>query len=101
MIPGLPFATFRWTILTLAVLAQVYLFLRARRAIRSSRRSERFKTRTVAAVGAFILLLFVLNLLILYRPIPWVYPPAAAQAGGFFPPPPWGLGGGVSPTPSF
>lgn len=79
-------------ILTLAVLAQVYLFLRARHAIRSSRRSERFKTRTVAAVGAFILLLFVLNLLILYRPIPWVYPPAAAQAGIFYPLAVWALG---------
>ncbi|MBU2261888.1 MAG: hypothetical protein KKF02_08200, partial [Proteobacteria bacterium] len=85
MIPGLPFATFRWTILNLAVLAQIYLFFRARHAIRSSRRSESFKTLAVAAVGAFILLLFVVNLAILYRPIPWVYPPAAAQAGIFYP----------------
>ena len=26
MIPGLPFGAFRWTILTLAVLSQLYLF---------------------------------------------------------------------------
>src|SRR4030042_53715 len=48
MIPGLPFATFRWTILTLAVLAQIYLFFRARQTFRSSRRSELFKNLSVA-----------------------------------------------------
>ena len=92
MIPGLPFATFRWTILTLAVLAQLYLFFRARNAIRSSRRSARFKTIAVAAVGALLVLLFVLNMALLYRPIPWVYPPAAAQVGLFYPVAVWGLG---------
>jgi len=92
MIPGLPFGAFRWTILSLAVLSQIYLFFRARRAIRSSQRSERFKSRAVGAVGAFLILVFAANLFILYRPIPWVYPPTAAQAGLFYPPAVWGVG---------
>ena len=51
MMFGLPFATFRLTILSLALLAQIYLFVRARRAIRSSRRSDRFKSRAVGVAG--------------------------------------------------
>ncbi len=54
MIPGLPFGVFRWTILSLAVLSQIYLFFLARRAIRSSQRSERFKDRTVNALGVLL-----------------------------------------------
>ncbi len=92
MIPGLPFGAFRWTILSLAVLSQIYLFFLARRAIRSSQRSDRFKKRAVNAIGAFLILVFAANMFILYRPIPWVYPPAAAQAGLFYPPAIWGVG---------
>ena len=92
MIPGLPFATFRLTILTLALLAQIYLFIRARQAIRSSRRSDRFKSRAVGVAGAAICLLFAANLYILFRPVPWADPPAAAQIGLFYPPAVWGLG---------
>jgi predicted MPP superfamily phosphohydrolase len=92
MIPRMHFATFRWTILTLAVLAQVYLVVRARRAIRSSRRSDRFKSRAIRLVGATIGLLFVMNYYILVRPIPWVDPPMAAQVGLFDPPAVWSLG---------
>jgi len=92
MIPGLPFATFRLTILTLALLAQIYLFIRARQAICSSRRSDRFKSRAVGVAGAAICLLFAANLYILFRPVPWADPPAAAQIGLFYPPAVWGLG---------
>ncbi len=92
MIPGLPFGAFRWTILTLAVLSQLYLFFRARRAIRSSRRSVRFKSRALKAVGVFLVVFFAANLVILYRPIPWVYPPTAAQVGLFYPPAVWSVG---------
>jgi predicted MPP superfamily phosphohydrolase len=92
MIFGLPFATFRVTILTLLLLAQIYLFLRARRAIRSSHRSDRFKSGAVAAAGAAISTLFAANLYILFRPIPWVDPPAAAQIILFYPPVVWSLG---------
>ncbi|MCX5838662.1 MAG: metallophosphoesterase, partial [Deltaproteobacteria bacterium] len=92
MMFGLPFATFRVTILTLALLSQIYLFLRARRAIRSTRRSERFKSRVVGVAGATICLLFTVNLCILFRPIPWADPPAAAQILLFYPPAVWNLG---------
>jgi uncharacterized protein len=92
MMFGLPFATFRTTILTLLLLAQIYLFLRARRAIRSSRRSARFKSGAIGAVGAAICALFAANLYILFRPIPWADPPAAAQIIFFYPPVVWSLG---------
>ena len=92
MMFGLPFAAFRLTILTLALLAQIYLFIRARRAIHSSRRSDRFKSRAVRIVGAAICLLFLANLYILFRPVPWVDPPAAAQITFFYPPTVWSLG---------
>jgi len=48
MLFGMTIPTFRLTILALAVLAQLYLFIRARRAIRSSQCSERFKARATA-----------------------------------------------------
>jgi uncharacterized protein len=92
MMFGLPFATFRVTILTFLLLAQIYLFLRARRAIRSSHRSDRFKSWAVGAAGTTICVLFGANLYILFRPIPWVDPPAAAQIILFYPPVVWSLG---------
>ena len=92
MMFGLPFAAFRVTILTLVLLAQIYLFLRARRAIRSSHRSGRFKSRAVGVAGTTICLLFAANLYILFRPIPWADPPAAAQIILFYPPVVWTLG---------
>jgi predicted MPP superfamily phosphohydrolase len=92
MMFGLPFATFRMTILTLALLAQIYLFLRARQAIRSSRRSDRFKSLAVGVAGTTICLLFATNLYILFRPIPWADPPVAAQIILFYPPTVWNLG---------
>ena len=92
MMFGLPFATFRVTILTLVLLSQIYLFFRARRTIHSSRWSDRFKSRAVGTAGATICLLFTANLYILFRPIPWADPPAAAQIILFYPPVVWTLG---------
>jgi predicted MPP superfamily phosphohydrolase len=86
------FATFRWIILSLAVLAQIYLYLRARQAIRRSHRSDRFKSRAIPLVGVSIALLFVVNMYIMSRPLPWIDPPTAAQIGLFYPPAVWGLG---------
>ncbi len=92
MIPGLRFATLRYAILALALFAQVYLFFRVRRAIRSSRLSDGFKSMAVCLAGTAIVLLFVLNLYIMLYPVSWVNPPAAAQFGIFYPTAIWGLG---------
>jgi hypothetical protein len=73
----------RWTILTLAVLAQVYLFVRIRQAILSSERPAAAKSWCIRLVGAAICLLFALNAYILLRPIPWVEPPAVVRVGVF------------------
>ena len=92
MIFGIPFATFRLIIITLAVLSQVYLFVRIRYVIRSSTGSDRFKSRAVLLTGAFMCLLFALNGFILFRPIPWIDPPVAARALIFYPPAIWCFG---------
>jgi predicted MPP superfamily phosphohydrolase len=89
---GLPFGSLRIIIMTLAVLAQIILFLYIRHAIRSSRRSERFKSGAVLLAGAAIALLFSANLHIMFRPIPWVDPPWAAQYSLFYPPAVWSFG---------
>jgi hypothetical protein len=70
MLFGMSIPTFRLTILALAVLVQLYFFFRARRAIRSSQHSKRFKAWTTRLVGAMIGLLFVVNAGIMFKPIP-------------------------------
>ena len=92
MILGLQFHTFLGIVITLAVVAQIYLFLRIRQAIRSSLRQDRFKFPTIGLVGAIIVLLFAANLYIMFKPIPWVDPPPEAQLLLFYPPAVWGLG---------
>ncbi len=86
------FARLRLIILTIALLAQMYLFLRARKAILSSRQSAPFKSRVVQLVGAAICLLFLRNAYVLARPIAWVDPPMAAQVTLFYLPAIWTLG---------
>lgn len=81
--PGIPFPVVRWTIIAFAVLAQVYLFLRIRGAVRSSHQSVAVKSWTIRLTGAAISLLFLLNAYVLLRPIPWVDPPAAVRVGVF------------------
>ncbi len=92
MIFGLRFPSLRLTALALVFLAQAYLFARIRQAIRSSRRSDRFKSRAIGLVGISIGLLFTLNAYVLFRHIPWVDPPVAAQVGLFYPAAVWNLG---------
>lgn len=89
---GVQFATLRLIILCLAVGVQVYLLVRARQAIRSSHRSQRFKSVTVCLVGLAIGLLFAMNAYVMFRPIPWVDPPMAAQAILFYLPAVWSFG---------
>jgi predicted MPP superfamily phosphohydrolase len=92
IIPGLKFANLSRIILSAEVLAQIYLFLRLRQAIRGSHWSEPWKSWVIGAAGAAIIFLFVINGYILLRPIPWVDPPAAIEVGLFYPAAVWGLG---------
>jgi predicted MPP superfamily phosphohydrolase len=92
MTPILTFGTLRFIVVSLAVFAQIYLFVRIRHAIRSSNRSERFKSLAVILSGAAIGLLFAMNVLILIKPIPWADPSVATQALLFYLPAVWGLG---------
>lgn len=86
------FANFRLIILTIAVLSQTYLFLRIRQAVRTSGRSARFKSWVTGTVGTAIVLLFAMNGYLIFRPIPWVNPPAVAKVVLFYPPAVWGFG---------
>lgn len=88
----LAFGTFRLIIVSLAVFAQIYLFWRIRRAIRSSGRSGRRTTLAVALAGVLIGALFAANLHIMHTPIHWVDPPGLAQAFFFYAPAVWGFG---------
>jgi hypothetical protein len=92
MLFGIRFPRLRLIIVGLAFAAQIYLFLRIRRAILSSDRSERFKTRCIRLAGASILGCFAVNAYLLFRQIPWVDPPLAAQVGLFYPVAIWNFG---------
>jgi predicted MPP superfamily phosphohydrolase len=92
MTPVPPFGTLRLVIVSLAVLAQVYLFWRIRRALRSSRGSGRRTSLIVALTGLAIGLLFAANWFIMNIPIPWVDPPTLAQLVLFYAPAVWGFG---------
>lgn len=89
---GFRFPRLRVIIVGIAVAAQVYLFVRIRRAILSSHRSERFKSWAIRLVGAAMVLVFALNAYLLFRQIPWVDPPIAAQVGLFYPVAIWNFG---------
>jgi predicted MPP superfamily phosphohydrolase len=89
---GIRLPRLRLIIVGLALLAQVYLFVRIRRAILSSNRSERFKTGAIRLVGAAIILLFTLNAYLLFVHVPWVDPPFIAQVGLFYPVAIWNFG---------
>ena len=92
MIFGRRVPRLRLIILALVLLAQVYLFVRMRRAILSSSRSDRFKSRSIGLMGAAIGLLFALNVYLVFTYVPWVYPPLAAQIGLFYPVAAWNFG---------
>jgi hypothetical protein len=79
MVPGMQIATIRMIVLTLAVLAQVYLFFHIRRAIKSLPMSDRFKSCAVVLAGMAILLLFTANRYLLLNPATWAGPPTEAR----------------------
>lgn len=86
------FPFLRLTILTLVLLAQVYLFLRIRTAIRASGRDARAARRLAALIGLLFCLLFALNTYMAWRPIPWVDPPRMVQLGLFYLAAVWSFG---------
>ncbi len=88
----LQFPRLRLIILVLALLAQVYLLARARKAIRRSRCPDRSKSRAMSLLGAAIGWLFLLNGFLLFRPLPWVDPPFLARVGLFYPAAIWSFG---------
>lgn len=94
--PGLKFATLRLIILTAAALAQVFLFLQLRQALRSSRLSERCRSWASGMVAAVIILLCAINYYIMTRPLPWVHPPWMAKVILFYPATVWSLGSTVA-----
>jgi hypothetical protein len=85
MIFGIRFPRLRLIALAVLFLAQIYLFVRTREAIRTSRRSDRLKSWAIRLVGAAMGLLLVLNGYTLFRHVPWADPPIAAQVGLFYP----------------
>jgi uncharacterized protein len=86
------FATFRLIILTVAVCAQLYLFVRVRQTILSSGRSDRFKSEAVRLAGAAMGLLFATNVYVLARRVVWVDPPMVVRALLFYLPAVWTFG---------
>lgn len=92
MLFGIRFPRLRLVLVGLALAAQVYLFLRIRRAIHSSNRSDRFKSCCVCLAGALIVVFFAVNAYLMFRQFPWVDPPIAAQIGLFYPVAIWNFG---------
>ncbi len=101
MSPGMPFSpvtlelissAYRVLVLALAVLAQIYLFVRFREAIRSTRLSRRAASWAVGAAGLAIVTLFSLSGFLLARPLAWLDPPPALQAVLFYMPSLWSVG---------
>jgi len=92
MVPSMPFATIRLIVVSLAVFAQIYLFFRIRRSIRSSGRSDHFKKLAVVLAGAAIILIFSMNIFILTRPMPWADLPPPAGFVLFYLPAIWSIG---------
>jgi uncharacterized protein len=92
MAPSLTFGTLRFIIVSLAVFAQIYLFVRIRREIRSSGRSRRFQTIAAVLAGAAIVLIFAMNGLILSGPVARADLPPAAGFVLFYLPAIWVIG---------
>ncbi len=92
MAPTLTFGTLRFIIVCLAVSAQIYLFVRFWRAIRSSGRSRRFNLIAAVLAGAAIVLVFAMNGFILSRPLSRADLPPAAGFVLFYLPAIWIVG---------
>ncbi|HYA42952.1 MAG TPA: metallophosphoesterase [Syntrophobacteraceae bacterium] len=92
MARGMNFATIMLIFTNLAVLSQLYLFLRARRAIKSLPGPNLFKFGAIVLVGMSILLLFAANRYIMSYPITLSHAPTAARLCLFYLPAVWTFG---------
>jgi len=92
MFRGMQIVTFRMVILILPVLAQVYLFLRARKAILTLRLERHFRQWAIVGAALLIGLLFAMNVCILFRYVTWVDPPTVPRILFFYVPAVWTFG---------
>ncbi|HSB69082.1 MAG TPA: metallophosphoesterase [Candidatus Methylomirabilis sp.] len=83
---------FRLALFLAVGLAQAYLFAGIRRAIRGSRLTERLRCGMLWLIGAVIGGMYVLNIYIVLRHLPWVDPPLLAQVGLLYPVAIWNFG---------
>jgi hypothetical protein len=79
MAHGMQIATIRLIVLILALLAQVYLFVHIRRAIKSLPVSGGFKSCAVVLAGTAIVVLFSANRYFTFNPVTWVEPPEVSR----------------------
>jgi predicted MPP superfamily phosphohydrolase len=79
MVHGMQIAAIRSIVLSLAVIAQIYLFVHIRLAIRSLPLSSRLKSCAVVLVGAAILLLFAANRYLMFSPVAQLGAPKEAE----------------------
>ncbi len=86
------FAKLRLLLMGIALLAQLYLFLRARKALASARLPQGYKSLLIGAIGVAIALLFIRNAYVLASPIVWIDPPLLAQVSLFYLPAIWTIG---------
>jgi predicted MPP superfamily phosphohydrolase len=89
---GVSFVQLRLIISVVAILAQLYLFRRISQFIRTSHRSNLFKSTLIGGVGLIIAGLFMMNAFILLRSIIWVDPPEAIDVILFYFPAVWTFG---------
>lgn len=86
------FTTIRLIVISIAVLAQVYLFVRIRQAIKTSHLSYRLKSLATFLAAVAIALLFAANRYIMLNPVSRVDPPSMEQLVLFYLPAVWGIG---------
>jgi predicted MPP superfamily phosphohydrolase len=86
------FSNIQFLILSLSVVAQIYLFVCCRQFIWSCWRADRFKFRIIFLAGVTIGLLFAMYVYTLLIPIPWENPPLVARTILFYLPATWSSG---------
>jgi len=87
-----PVLPFRLVVFSLLAIAQAYLFVRIRGAIRGTAWPAWGQRAAVGGVALAIGLFYLLNIFIIVRRLPWVDPPLLAQIGLLYPVAIWNFG---------